>query len=124
MDKFRVEGGRLKVVEVASGPRQAEFYRGIVFGLLFSVPLWICIGLIVLLFQSAKMAEPLHISKNRIRFRSLFNWRIFSLVFGDNSYDLVELDSNDPQALVRRRLYQGPDAETVKKVIVKEVCDV
>jgi len=71
-----------------------------------------------------KIAEPLDIAKNRIRFRSLFNWRIFSLIFSRDYFVLMELDDDEPRAFVRKILYEGTDAEAVKKVIVKEVCDV
>jgi hypothetical protein len=71
-----------------------------------------------------RLAELLWLEFNKIRFRSLVNRRVFSLVFSGGSFELVELDGADARAFVNRFLYQGSDAEEVKKVILQEVCDV
>jgi len=46
--KFRVEGGRLRVIEGSRREESGvEFFRGLMFGCLFSIPLWICVGLVI-----------------------------------------------------------------------------
>lgn len=70
------------------------------------------------------MAELLLLEYNKIRFRSLVNRRIFSLVWIIGYFELAELDGNDLRPCVTRFLYQGADAEAVKWIILKEVCNV
>lgn len=66
----------------------------------------------------AHIAKLLH---RRIRFQSVLNRRIFSLVQEENAYELVELENNDESPPVKRILYQGNDQLQVMHVIWKEV---
>jgi hypothetical protein len=71
-----------------------------------------------------QLAEPLLIARNKVRFRSLVNLRIFGLVLIRGCFFLVELDRDAEDALIKDLLYQGRNADEVKTVILKEVCDV
>lgn len=71
-----------------------------------------------------QLAEPLLITRNKIRFRSLVNRRIFSLVFNAGRFAVLEMGESSFRLFVNRILYIGFDADEVKKVILQEVCDV
>ena len=73
-----------------------------------------------------KLAKLLLISKNPkyLWFMSLLNRRVFSLAFVDDYFQFVELDIDIRDPHIMKFLYTGRDVEEVKKVIVKEVCDV
>lgn len=70
------------------------------------------------------LAEPLLIEKNKIRFRSLVNGQILSLVLQDGGFELVELDANTARPFIERFLYTGMNADEVKRIIFAEVCHV
>jgi hypothetical protein len=70
------------------------------------------------------IAEPLLVERNKIRFRSLVNRRVFSLVFYKDGFELVELNGNDRKAMPVRILYTGVDEFEVQGIILQEVCDV
>ena len=70
------------------------------------------------------LAVLLLLEWNRIRFRSLVNRRVFSLVWLAGEFELVELDGNDRKAMPVRILYTGVDELEVQAMILQEVCDV
>ena len=70
------------------------------------------------------LAVLLLLEWNRIRFRSLVNRRVFSLVWKGGEFELVELDGNDRKAMPVRILYTGVDELEVQAMILQEVCDV
>ena len=70
------------------------------------------------------LAEVLLVERWKLRFRSLVNRRVFSLVWLAGEFELVELDGNDRKAMPVRILYTGVDAFEVQAMILQEVCDV
>ena len=70
------------------------------------------------------LAEVLLVERWKLRFRSLVNRRVFSLVWLAGEFELVELDGNDRKAMPVRILYTGVDELEVQAMILQEVCDV
>lgn len=71
-----------------------------------------------------RLAVLLGLGPGRIRFRSVLNGKIFSLILDINTYELVELEGDTPQPFVIRELYRGEDTNQVKSVIWKELNNV
>ncbi len=71
-----------------------------------------------------RLAEPLVVAFNLIRFRSLVNRRVFSLLYEHGEFELVELDEDFVEPSIVKILYEGNDAKQVKQMILQEVCDV